>query len=265
MRLVSIASGSSGNCIYIGSGQTHILVDAGISNKRIEQGLNEIGIKGSELDAVIVTHEHSDHVKGLGVLARKHGTPIYATQGTLDELGRMKCLGEYPRELFHAVRPDVGFMVGDLEVLAFSISHDAADPVAYRVRNGRRQIAVATDMGHYDEYTIGHLQGLDAVLLESNHDVRMLMAGPYPYCLKRRILGDQGHLSNENAGRLLSFILNDHMRQILLGHLSKENNYEALACEAVKLEIDQGECPYKAGDFPIMVAGRDRMSQIIDL
>lgn len=265
MRLVSIASGSSGNCIYVGTDSTHILVDAGISCKRIEQGLNEVGIKGSELNAVVITHEHSDHVKGLGVLARKYGIPVYATRETLEEIAGMKYLGEYPKELFHPVLPDVQFEVGDMQLLPFSIDHDAADPVAYRVMGGRRQIAVATDMGHYDQYIIEHLQGLDAILLESNHDVNMLQTGPYPYYLKQRILSDHGHLSNENAGRLLNHILHDHLKQILLGHLSKENNYEALAYETVKLEIDQGDCPYRAGDFPITVAKRDEMSEIFNL
>lgn len=265
MRLVSIASGSSGNCIYIGSDNTHILVDAGISNKRIEQGLNEIGLKGNDINAVVITHEHSDHTKGLGVLARKYGVPIYGTKETLEEIGEMKYLGEYPRELFCPVRPDVEFTVGDLNIQPFSIDHDAANPVAYRVNHGRRNVAVATDMGHYDQYVIDHLQGLDALLLESNHDVNMLETGPYPYYLKRRILGDHGHLSNENAGRLLNYVLHDHLKHILLGHLSKENNYEALAYETVRLEIDQGDTPYKASDFSISVAKRDEMSQIINL
>lgn len=265
MRLVSIASGSSGNCIYIGSDNTHILVDAGISNKRIEQGLSEIGIKGSELNGVVITHEHSDHVKGLGVLARKHEVPIYATRETLEEIAGMKSLGEYPRELLRPISPDVEFAVGDLNVQPFSIDHDAANPVAYRVRCDKKSVAVATDMGHFDQYVIDHLQGLDALLLESNHDVNMLETGPYPYYLKRRILGDHGHLSNENAGRLLNYILHDNIKQILLGHLSKENNYEALAYETVKLEIDQGENPYRSRDFSIAVAKRDAMSQIINL
>lgn len=265
MRLVSIASGSSGNCIYVGSDDTHILVDAGISNKRIEKGLNEIGLKGSELQGVVVTHEHSDHVKGLGVLARKYEVPIYGTRETLEEIGGMGSLGNFPRDLFCPVSPDVTFTIGDLELCPFSIDHDAANPVAYRVKHEKRSVAVATDMGHFDQYIIDHLQGLDALLLESNHDVNMLETGPYPYYLKRRILGDHGHLSNENAGRLLNSILHDNLKQILLGHLSKENNYEALAYETVKLEIDQGGTPYRGDDFPITVAHRDEMSQIIYL
>jgi len=263
MRLVSIASGSSGNCIYVGSESTHLLVDAGISNKRIEQGLSEIGLKGSEINGIVITHEHSDHTKGLGVLARKYGVPIYGTPETLEEISKMKYLGEYPPELFRSFQPDVDFSVGDLEVKPFRIDHDAANPVAYRIQHGKKSVAVATDMGHYDQYIIDHLQGLDALLVESNHDVKMLETGPYPYYLKRRILGDHGHLSNENAGRLLGYILHDRLKYILLGHLSKENNYEELAYETVKLEITQGDNPYRASDFSIEVAKRDRMSEII--
>lgn len=265
MRLVSIASGSSGNCIYVGSDHTHILVDAGISNKRIEQGLNDIGLKGSELNGIVITHEHSDHTKGLGVLARKHGVPIYSTRETLGEIQGMKYLGEYPSELLRPIRPDVDFQIGDLEFKPFSIDHDAVNPVAYRIQYGKKSVAVATDLGHFDQYIVEHLQGLDAILLESNHDVKMLETGPYPYYLKRRILGEHGHLSNENAGRLLNYILHGNLKNILLGHLSKENNYEALAFETVRLEIDQGGHGYKAADFSIAVAKRDMMSDIITI
>ncbi len=265
MRLVSIASGSSGNCIYIGTDNTHILVDVGISNKRIEQGLNEIGIKGSELDGVVITHEHSDHVKGLGVLARKHGIPIYGTKETWKEIETMKYLGEYPKELFSPILPDTEFSIGDMKIEPFRIDHDAANPVAYRISNTYKSVAVVTDLGHFDQYIIKHLQRLDALLLESNHDVRMLETGPYPYYLKQRILSDYGHLSNDNAGKLLNYILHDKMKYILLGHLSKENNYEKLAYETVKLEIDQGDHKYQSKDFCISVAKRDMMSEIVTI
>ena len=143
MRMVSIASGSSGNCIYIGSDNTHVLVDAGISNKRIEMGLNDLGLNARELDGILITHEHSDHIKGLGVLARKYGTPIYSTKETLEEIQDSKSLGEIPEDLMHPITPDVDFMVGDLEVKPFRIDHDAANPVAYRVQNEKRSVAVA--------------------------------------------------------------------------------------------------------------------------
>ncbi len=265
MRFVSIASGSSGNCIYVGTEQANLLVDAGISNKRIEQGLNEIGVKGSELTGIVITHEHSDHVRGLGVLARKYGVPIYGTAETLEEIKGMSSLGKMPEELFHPILPEVEFSIGDMTILPFSIDHDAANPVAYRISQGRKQVAVATDMGHFDQHIIDHLQGLDALLLESNHDLRMLETGPYPYYLKRRIMGDHGHLSNETAGRLLNFILHDRLKAVLLGHLSKENNYPELALESVRCEITQGDTPYKGTDFCIEVAKRDAMSEIITL
>ncbi|MBQ2107026.1 MAG: MBL fold metallo-hydrolase, partial [Lachnospiraceae bacterium] len=217
MRFVSIASGSSGNCIYAGTDSTHILIDAGISAKRIEKGLFEVGLKPGELSGICITHEHSDHIKGLGVLARKYEIPIYATEGTLAEIRNVKSLGEYPEELLKPLRPDVKMTLGDLDILPFHIDHDAADPVAYRVQSGNKSVAVATDLGHYNQYTIDHLLDLDAVLLESNHDLRMLESGPYPYYLKRRIMGNFGHLSNENAGRLLNCILNDKMKYVLLG------------------------------------------------
>ncbi len=263
MRFVSIASGSSGNCIYVGSDRSHILIDAGISGKRIEAGLKEIGIKGNELDGIFITHEHSDHIKGLGVLARKYEIPIYGTKETLEEVEGNSYLGKFDKELLIPILPDAEFETGDFIIQPFRVDHDAANPVAYRVKSGRKSVAVATDMGHFNQYIIDHLQNLDAVLLESNHDVRMLETGPYPYYLKRRILGDHGHLSNENAGRLLCQILHDGLKHIFLGHLSKENNYEELAYETVRLEITEGDNPYSAADFSISVAGRDRMSRIV--
>ncbi|MBQ5806130.1 MAG: MBL fold metallo-hydrolase, partial [Lachnospiraceae bacterium] len=202
---------------------------------------------------------------GLGVLARKYEIPIYATEGTLAEIRNVKSLGEYPEELLKPLRPDVKMTLGDLDILPFHIDHDAADPVAYRVQSGNKSVAVATDLGHYNQYTIDHLLDLDAVLLESNHDLRMLESGPYPYYLKRRIMGNFGHLSNENAGRLLNCILNDKMKYVLLGHLSKENNLPELAFETVRLEVDMGDCPYCTSDFYMTVAERDEMSEIMTL
>ncbi len=265
MRLVSIASGSSGNCIYVGTENTHILVDAGISNKRMEQGLNDIGLKGSEMDGILITHEHSDHIRGIAVFAKKNQVPLYGTRETLEEVLRSCKLSEYPEELVRPICPDVDFAVGDMSLQAFSIDHDAANPVAYRIRCEKKSVAVATDMGHYDQYIIDHLKDLDALLLESNHDVRMLETGPYPYYLKRRIMSDHGHLSNDSAGQLLNCVLHDNMKQILLGHLSQTNNYAELAYETVRQEIDQGDHGYRGKDFSITVARRDAMSEIVSL
>ena len=263
IRFCSIASGSSGNCIYAGTGETHVLVDAGISGKRIESGLNALDLTGRDLDAILVTHEHSDHIQGLGVLARRYHVPLYMTGGTSDALQRNGALGNIPEGLICEICEDVPFEIGDLTVLPFSIPHDAAQPVGYRIGNGSRAVGIATDLGKYTEYIIDHLQDLDAVLLESNHDVNMLQVGRYPYLLKQRILGDRGHLSNDDAGRLLCALLHDNIQAVLLGHLSKENNYEKLAYETVCQEVTMGDNPYKASDFNITVASRERMSEVI--
>lgn len=263
MRLLSIASGSSGNCIYIGSGDSHILVDAGISGKRIESGLNENGLTTKDVQGILITHEHSDHVSGLGVLARKYGIPMYGTPETLEALQYNSALGNIPEGLFRPVHADREFQIEDLTVHPFSIPHDARNPVAYRVSSRRHAVAVATDMGDFDDYIISNLSGLDAVLLEANHDVNMLQTGKYPYPLKRRILSDRGHLSNETSGKLLVKILHDNLKYIFLGHLSRENNYEELAYETVCLEISMGSGRYSGKDFPIQVARRDRPSALV--
>ena len=174
-----------------------------------------------------------------------------------------KMLGKVDESLFQEIVPDEGFSVGDMEILPFRVSHDAAEPVAYRLASGKKSVAVATDLGYYDDYIVDHLKHLDAVLIESNHDVNMLQVGIYPYYLKQRILGQKGHLSNDNAGRLLGEILHDDMKAVMLGHLSKENNYEALALATVCAEITMGDNPYKAEDFPIQIAKRDEPSQLI--
>ena len=265
MRLCSIASGSSGNCIYVGSDTTHVLIDTGISGKKVEFGLNSLDLTTKDLDGIFVTHEHSDHIKGLGVIARKHGVPIYATPGTIRVMQEMEGLGKMPEGIFREIHGDEDCIVGDLTVHPFHISHDAAEPVGYRISHGNRSVGVATDMGIYDDYIVEELKDLDALLLEANHDVNMLQVGRYPYYLKRRILGERGHLSNETAGQLLCRLLHDNMKAIFLGHLSNENNYEALAYETVCSEVTMGDNPYKAGDFKITVAHRDRTSEAVQV
>ncbi|MDO4260688.1 MAG: MBL fold metallo-hydrolase [Eubacteriales bacterium] len=262
MRLCSIASGSSGNCIYTGSENTHLLVDAGISAKRIEAGLRELEVEGGDIEGLLITHEHSDHIKGVGILARRYGIPIYATQGTIGQMKATNSLGTIDEGLYHVVRADEPFSIGDIRIEPFAISHDAAEPVAYRFECGEKSAAVATDMGVYSDYIVEHLRDLDVLLLEANHDIQMLQVGPYPYPLKRRILGEMGHLSNESAGQLLCRILHDNMKKIYLGHLSKENNYAQLAYETVKLEIQLDPVKYGPTDFDIQVAERDRISGI---
>ena len=263
MNLCSIASGSSGNCIFVSSDSTSILIDAGISGKRTEQGLNEIGYTLKDLDGIFITHEHADHIKGLGVLARKLGVPLYMTDKTREAVMKTENIGKIPEELFRSVAPDRVTHIGDLEIHPFRIPHDAADPVGCRVQCGKQSLAVATDMGEFNASIIEHLRDLDVLLLEANHDVHMLEAGIYPYYLKQRILSSRGHLSNEDAGHLLCEVLHDDIRQILLGHLSRENNYPALAYETVCAEITMGDNPWKAKDFNIGIARRDMTGELI--
>ncbi len=257
MRLVSIASGSSGNCIYVGNENTHLLVDAGISGKKVEAGLRDAGLCGKDLDGILITHEHGDHISGLGVLARKFGIPIYATLGTIQGILQTKSLGEIDPCLFQEIKADHSFMIKDVEVNAMRISHDTKEPVAFRMNSNGKKVAIATDMGVYDDYTVDCLKGMDVLFMEANHDVNMLQVGPYPYHLKRRILSQYGHLSNEASGRLLSKVLHDDVKAVVLGHLSKENNMPELAYETVKLEITMDNTPYDGNDFPILVAKRD--------
>lgn len=263
MRLCSIASGSSGNCIYMGTEATHVLVDAGISGKKVEAGLHSLGLTGHDVDGILVTHEHSDHISGLGVLCRRYRIPVYATPGTLGAIRACRSLGEIPEELLCEIEADESFTIKDLTVKPMHISHDAAEPVAYRFSYGKKKAAVCTDLGVYNDYTVECLKGMDVLLLEANHDVHMLQVGSYPYPLKQRILGNRGHLSNENSGRLLSRVLHDDLKKVVLGHLSQENNLPELAYEAVRLEIDLADNPYRANDFPIQVAKRSEVSEMI--
>ncbi|MBO4750366.1 MAG: MBL fold metallo-hydrolase [Lachnospiraceae bacterium] len=265
MRLCSIASGSSGNCTYVGSECTHLLVDVGISGKRAESGLNTLGVSGRDVDGILITHEHADHIAGLGILARKYEIPIYATKGTIKAIQKMKQTGDIAPDLFVEIREDEKFTIKDLTVNPMKISHDAAQPVGYRISYGSKKVGICTDLGIYNDYTVDCLRGMDALLIEANHDVNMLQVGPYPYYLKQRILGDRGHLSNENSGKLLCRVLHDNLQEIVLGHLSKENNLPELAYEAVRLEINLGDNPYNAGDFRLSVAKRDEVSRVIEI
>ncbi len=264
MRLCSIASGSSGNCIYVGSETTHILIDAGISGKRTEVGLASLELTGNDLDGIFITHEHSDHICGLKVLARRYGMPIYATKGTIAAI-RASSNGKIDEELFREIKADEKITIKDITCNPMRISHDAAEPVAYRIHYGNKKVGIITDLGCYNDYIVESLRGMDALLLEANHDVRMLQVGPYPYYLKQRILGERGHLSNELAGRLLSRLMHDRLQTVVLGHLSKENNLPELAYETVRVEVNMADNEFKAADFPMQVAARSEVSPIIHI
>lgn len=265
MQMCSIASGSSGNCIYVGSETTHLLVDCGISGKRIENGLKECQVEPEALDGILITHEHIDHISGLGVMIRRYGKPIYATSGTIEAIKQAKNLGNLSQACFIPIQAGWEFTIGDINISSIPVWHDAAEPVAYRFDKDGQSIGILTDSGTFDQTIVDQMQGLSALLIEANHDIHMLQAGKYPYYLKRRIMGDQGHLSNESSGRLLNELLSEKMQYVVLGHLSKENNYPDLAYETVRLEVDLADTPYQTSDFAMYVAKRDDVSELIQI
>lgn len=245
MRLCSIASSSEGNCIYVGSGDYHFLVDIGISRTRVVEGLEQIGVAPEEIDGIFITHEHSDHTKGLSVWMKKNPVPVYATAETFYAMSHARSAIHIKEEYLCPVEKDVRLLIGNIEIMPFEISHDAANPVGYTFTDHTGKAGIATDLGVYTDYTIEHLKGANVLLLEANHDINMLEVGKYPYVLKRRILGDKGHLSNDNAGRLIRSLLSESLEQVFLGHLSKENNFKELAYETVCYEVSESDSPYK--------------------
>lgn len=257
MKFGTIASGSSGNCLYAGTEKTEILIDAGISCKRIVEGLEAFGTGGNRIKAIMITHEHSDHIQGLGVLSRKFHIPMYATDKTIQAIKGMKNLGKIDEDLFKPVVPGSRITIDDMDIQITSVSHDAADPVCYAVNDGSHKIGMVTDLGFYDQSILRHLDESDILYVEANHDIHMLQAGPYPYYLKRRILGDHGHLCNEAAASLIKESLHKDLKRCILGHLSKENNYPDLALLTVQGEI--------AADIDVSVAPRDHAGQIFEL
>lgn len=223
INFISLISGSSGNATFISDGKTHILTDCGMSGAKLKDALAKIGIQPEDLSAMLITHEHIDHVRGAGVIARRYGIPVYATEKTLMAMdcGRI--------DNINCITPDCDFEIKSIGITPFSIPHDAADPVGYSFFAENEKYSLATDIGHMNEYIFDHLKGSKYVLLESNHDVDMLQAGRYPFPLKRRILSDVGHLSNECAAKCALELVKCGTEHIALGHLSEENNRPEIA------------------------------------
>ena len=264
MQLYSIASGSSGNCIYLGEEDGGILIDAGISRKRIVTGLERKGLSLDDIKAIFITHEHSDHISGLGPVLRKNPIPVYATADTVSAIWEKTNMNNISPELFHSIRPEEEIEAGEMLVRPFSISHDAVDPVCYTVEKQGKRSAVATDMGCFDDTIIRVLGQCDSVLIEANHDINMLQVGPYPYSLKMRILGNKGHLSNTSCADLIKEILHKDLKHLVLGHLSRENNFPQLAYRTVLDELEKTET-WGTLDTRLMVASRDEPTELLKI
>ncbi len=264
MKMAVLASGSSGNSIYLSTKNTAILIDAGLSGKELERRMESIGLDLEEISAILVTHEHGDHIKGAGVLSRRYGIPIYASAGTWK--AARKKLGKIDKDFERTIKDY--WQLGDFEIKSFPTPHDAAEPVGYIVGDGEVNFGLATDIGYIDVELYDHLKDLDCILLEANHDIDLLREGSYPGMLKRRIRGNEGHLSNDETAELLPELLKTNKQSscpvVLLSHLSAENNRPELAYLTVKNSICSAG--YQIGkDLILKCAPRDEASEIFNI
>ncbi|MFZ5353964.1 MAG: MBL fold metallo-hydrolase [Bacillota bacterium] len=262
IRLCSLSSGSSGNCIYVGTDESGVLVDCGISGKEILKNLMDIGVCNSTIKAILVTHEHSDHVRSVGIVSRKLNIPIYANIKTWE--GMMDSIGSIKSENIRTFNTGTEFEISGMSIKSFTIPHDAADPVGYSLNTGKYKVSIATDLGYFSDIVRDGIKDSNMVLLESNHDIEMLKVSKYPYFLKRRIMSNHGHLSNEAAGNAAYELLQSGVKDILLGHLSKENNFPELAFATVKNILEEKKV--KIGrDINIELAPRSGISKFFSM
>ena len=257
----SLSSGSSGNCYLIKSEHTNLLLDCGISCKSIKKGLESLGISLKDIDGIFVTHEHSDHIKGLKTLLKNTDCPVYASHGTLENIVRKE--SSLPYERLIEVKGGNGFEINDFEIGVFDLSHDTDEPVTFTFSSGGRKAAVVTDTGYISDPIFGHIRDCDILALEANHERNILLYGSYPYPLKLRILSDVGHLSNEACAHALAEVLREGRKpKVFLAHLSKENNTPEQALITVKNALEE-EGFIVGRDLELKVLSRDERSGFI--
>jgi phosphoribosyl 1,2-cyclic phosphodiesterase len=262
IKFCSLSSGSSGNCQYIETKETKILIDAGFSGKRIEELLEEIQVNPKDLDAILVTHEHIDHSKGVGVLSRRHNIPVYANAKTWESMEKVVKTVNLENTKVFTTNKNIHFK--DVLIHPFNLSHDAVDTVGYIVFSGMKKMSFITDTGWVNENVKKKIRNSHLYFMESNHDVKMLMEGAYPWSLKKRIISPRGHLSNEDAGLILSEILRGEKEIVLLAHLSKDNNDPNLAYNTVRdaltyqgFDVDN--------DLRLCMTNRDKKTEVFIL
>lgn len=261
LNFCSLYSGSSGNCLYVESENTKILIDAGVSLKKIENGLNTLNIPASSLDAILVTHEHSDHIQSLGNLSKKFNLPVYANSKTFDAMPKQ--VEKITTNNIKKININEKFFIKDIEINSFSIPHDATNPCGYSLCNNNKKISIATDIGHINANILKHLEGSDFILLESNYDEEVLKYSKYPFNLKKRIAGPNGHLSNSMAGKVINYLINDNLKSAKLGHLSKQSNFPELAYTTVVNEIISSGT--NINKIQLSVASRDSVGELIHI
>ncbi len=261
LKFCSLYSGSSGNCLYVSSNNTKILIDCGTSCKKICEGLASINSSIEDIDAILVTHEHSDHVQGLGLVSSKFNIPIYANQETWNAIGKQK--EKIDEKNVNFFINDKDFSLNELTIHPFSTPHDAANPCGFNIHNGKRKLSIATDLGHMDDRIFNQLKNSSFILLESNYEPEMLNASRYPFHLKQRIKGPYGHLSNETAGKTIAALMKKDLKQVMLGHLSKENNVPELAYQTVAEELMKSNSDINT--IRLSVASRNTPGKIIEI
>ena len=249
----SLYSGSSGNSLFVETENTKLLIDAGVSSKKIEMALTNLNIDPASINGILITHEHSDHVQGLGTFAKKYDLPVFVNQKTLDAMPKQK--EKIAEKNIKKFKIEEKFEIGDMQIKPFSIPHDAANPCGFNIFKGNKKISIATDIGHITNGILKNLEDSIFVLLESNYDPEVLKFSRYPYQLKSRIAGPNGHLSNESAGKTISHLLGSGLEQAMLGHLSKESNFPELAYKTVIDEIISSS--YNENSIKLSVASRD--------
>ena len=257
----SLYSGSSGNSLFVETPNTKLLIDAGVSSKKIETALKSIDVDPSSLDGILITHEHTDHVQGLGTFSRKFDLPVFVNSKTLDAMPKQK--DKIPEKNIKTFEVNDKFSINDLDIKSFSIPHDAANPCGFSILKGDKKISIATDIGHMTNSIIKNLEESLFVLLEANYDPEVLRCSSYPFNLKSRIAGPTGHLSNEMAGKTISYLLKSGLKNAILGHLSKESNFPELAYQTVVDELISNN--YDENALSLLVAPRDEHSKIIEL
>ena len=261
LNFCSLYSGSSGNCLFVENNSTKILVDCGVSGKKVCEGLESIDKKIEDIDAIIVTHEHSDHVQSLGLISKKYNIPVYANTETWQAMpAQSQKIQESNKKTFNN---DNDFEIGNLLIHPFSTPHDAANPCGFNIYSGNRKISIATDLGHMDNIILENLKGSSFILLESNYDPEILKVSKYPYILKQRIAGPNGHLSNSTAGKTIGYLMQNDLKTVMLGHLSKENNFPELAYQTVVEELINQNID--TNEISLSVANRNNPTKIIEL
>ena len=254
LNFCSLYSGSSGNSLFVETQNTKLLVDAGVSCKKIENALQDIKVDPSSIDGILITHEHTDHVQGLGTLSRKFDLPVFVNQETLDAMPKQK--DKIPDKNIKTFKISDKFEIGDLLIDPFSIPHDAANPCGFNIYKDDKKISIATDIGHMTNNILKSLEGSLFLMLEANYDPEVLRCSSYPFSLKSRIAGPTGHLPNEMAGKTISYLLKSGLKNAMLGHLSKESNFPELAYKTVIDEIISNS-NYNENSLKLNVASRD--------